>query len=77
MGPGIHYVNLTLAKNFTIKGQTKLQLRMDTFNLFNTKNLGTPTAGITASNFGVITGAVAQSNPGGPRTAQVGLRLTF
>jgi hypothetical protein len=50
---------------------------MDAFNVFNTENLGTPTAGITASNFGVITSAVAQSMPGGPRTAQVGLRFTF
>ena len=70
-GPGLHTVNLTLAKNFPIGGRTKLQVRIDGFNVLNTKNLSNPVTGITASNFGVITAA------GTPRTAQVGARLTF
>ena len=74
-GPGSHTVNMTLAKNFSLTQGTKLQIRIDSFNVFNTKNLNNPTTGITASNFGVITGVV--TGAGTPRTAQIGARLTF
>src|SRR5260221_12406424 len=71
IGPGIHYVNLTLAKNFALVRATKLQVRIDAFNLMNTKNLNNPTNGITSATFGVITSAISNA-PGSPRTAQVG-----
>ena len=72
-GPGSHSVNLTLAKNFNLHARTRLQVRIDGFNILNTKNLSNPVSGITASNFGVITGVPTGSS----RTAQVGARLTF
>ena len=72
-GPGSHSVNLTLAKNFNLHARTRLQVRIDGFNILNTKNLSNPVLGITASNFGVITGVPTGSS----RTAQVGARLTF
>ena len=72
IGPDFKSVNLTVAKNFAVTSRTRLQVRLDAFNLFNNKNLAQPTAGITASNFGVITSVVAVNTPGYPRTAQVG-----
>lgn len=70
-GPGAWNVNATLARNITLTGQTRLQIRVDVFNLFNIKNWNAPNTAINSPEFGRITGAAPA------RTAQVGARLSF
>jgi hypothetical protein len=57
IGPGKPHGEHDAGQNFGLVRATRLQIRVDAFNVFNTKNLNNPTNGITASNFGVITGA--------------------
>ncbi|HKB14118.1 MAG TPA: carboxypeptidase regulatory-like domain-containing protein [Vicinamibacterales bacterium] len=53
-GPGFANVDLSFVKNQTIAATTRLQLRLEIFNLFNRANFGTPTrtvfAGATAND---------------------------
>jgi hypothetical protein len=71
-GPGAWTVDLSLAKNFKIKGESKVQFRADVFNALNHVNFNNPgTGNIASSQFGRITGA------GGMRTMQLGLRFQF
>ena len=58
-GPGYWNVNAALMKNFLFTETTKLQLRMEAFNVFNNVNFqnNTQFAGITATTFGQITSA--------------------
>jgi outer membrane receptor protein involved in Fe transport len=69
--PGRRRVDLTIAKSFTLRGRTQLQVRMESFNAFNWRQYNDPVNTITAANFGRITGVSAT------RTGQVGFRLTF
>lgn len=49
-----------------------LELRAEIFNLFNSGNFAQPVGDLADSEFGQITNTV-----GGPRTVQLGLRVTF
>jgi hypothetical protein len=69
--PGRRRVDLTIAKSFTLRGRTQLQVRVESFNAFNWRQYSDPVTNITAANFGRITGVSAT------RTGQVGFRLTF
>jgi hypothetical protein len=69
--PGRRRVDLTIAKSFTLRGRTQLQVRAESFNAFNWRQYNDPVNTITAANFGRITGVSAT------RTGQVGFRLTF
>src|SRR5215467_8114144 len=55
-GPGFNNVDLSLIKNVDLVGPSRLQLRVEVFNLFNTANFGQPgrTAALSSSSFGVI-----------------------
>ena len=70
-GPGRRRVDLTIAKAFTLRGSTQLQVRFESFNVFNWRQLSNPNTTVTAPTFGQIT-SVAST-----RTGQIGLRLTF
>jgi hypothetical protein len=70
-GPGRRRVDLTVAKQFTLKGSTQLQFRFESFNVFNWRQYNNPVTNVVAGNFGQIT-SVAST-----RTGQIGLRLTF
>ena len=69
--PGRRRVDLTIAKSFTLRGHTQLQVRAESFNAFNWRQYNDPVTNITAANFGRITSVSAT------RTGQVGFRLTF
>ncbi len=69
--PGRRRVDLTIAKTFTLRGRTQLQVRAESFNAFNWRQYSDPVSNITAPNFGAITGVTST------RTGQVGFRLTF
>ena len=84
-------VDLTVRRAFRLRERLALQARADLFNLFNHPNFGPPVNYLTSPQFGQATqmlgaslGAGGQSgglNPlyqiGGPRSAQIALKLLF
>jgi len=70
-GPGRRRVDLTVAKALAVLGHTQLQVRFESFNVFNWPQYNNPVLNVSAPNFGQIT-SVAST-----RTGQIGLRLTF
>jgi len=62
---------MTIAKAFTLRGNARLQVRFESFNVFNWRQFNNPVTNVVAPNFGQIT-SVAST-----RTGQIGLRLTF
>ena len=75
-GPGYWSVNLSVTKGFRLSQTVRLDVRMDAFNAFNRINYANPNTNITSPDFGrILTSTSALS--GGPRTAQLGARLSF
>ena len=74
-GPGYRAVDLAISRSFRLPSNTKLTLRAEGTNVFNTVNLGQPGAsvpsGATSTTFGVIRTANAM------RRLQLGVRVTF
>lgn len=66
-----HQTDVALLKNTKIFERLNIQLRFETYNVFNQVNLGGVTNNLADSNFGRST---TQFNP---RNLQVGARLTF
>jgi hypothetical protein len=61
-------------KNFVLHGNTRLQVRVEMYNVFNNVNYGSPGASFGVplpASFGVITGA------GAMRRIQLGGKLVF
>jgi hypothetical protein len=54
-GPRFQDWDMSLQKNIAFKERYKVQLRADSFNIFNHPNLGTPNANISNGNVGTIT----------------------
>jgi hypothetical protein len=54
-GPRFQDWDMSLQKNIAIKDRYKVQLRADSFNVFNHPNLGTPNATFGNANIGTIT----------------------
>ena len=69
-GPGFKNVNLAVVKLLPVGG-AQLQLRFETFNLFNTTNFNLPDAFLGSPTFGQILSA------GSPRRIQFGVRAVF
>ena len=90
-GFGAIQVDLTLQRQFRLWERLSLQVRADVFNIFNHPNFGNPVNYMSSSLFGQSTqmmGAALGSggdggglNPlyqiGGPRSAQLALKLVF
>jgi len=79
-GPGFANTDLSIIKNTKINGTTRLQLRVEAFDLFNHANLGQPgriaTVGSTA--FGVITNTrFPTGDSGSSRQIQFAVKLLF
>jgi hypothetical protein len=71
-GPGFATFDFAIAKNFRIREGSRLQFRMETFNLFNRTNFNNPNSTVTAgANFGKLLSA------NDPRVLQFGLRFVF
>ncbi len=68
-GPPTKRVDFTLSKNFHFTESVRLQLRAETFNIFNWTNFRTLSLNRTAANFGAVTGVRD------PRTMQFGVKL--
>jgi hypothetical protein len=58
-------------KNIPVGGNTRLQIRVEVFNVFNQVNYGNPNASFGAAAFGSITSA------GSMRQVQLGGKLLF
>ena len=71
-GPMFWNVNLALSKLVGFGANQQLELRLETFNLFNTFNWGPPQDQLTSSRFGRI-----QSQAGAPRIFQFGIKYAF
>jgi len=90
-GFGATQVDLTLRRQFKLRERLSLQARADFFNIFNHPNFGPPTNYLTSPLFGQATQMLGSSlgsggqngglNPlyqiGGPRSAQLALKLQF
>jgi hypothetical protein len=72
---GVKTVDLGITKNFAMPWEGhKLTLRADLFNAFNHVQYGVPSAVITNTNFGAITGLATQYLP---RNIQLSLRYQY
>jgi hypothetical protein len=90
-GFGATAVDLTLRRQFQLHERLSLQARADFFNIFNHPNFGPPVNYMTSPLFGQATQMLGASlgsggqngglNPlyqiGGPRSAQLALKLIF
>jgi hypothetical protein len=70
-GPGFKNVDLGLHKTFATAGSTQVQIRIESFNVFNWVNLRPPNTAQNSSNFGRITAAEAA------RVMQAAVRVSF
>lgn len=70
-GPGINNFDMALLKDTHITGDKLVELRFESFNLFNHAQFLTPSGNINNSVFGIVTGA------GNPRILQVAGKIVF
>jgi hypothetical protein len=71
-GPGVANFDVSLFKNVKINEKISLQIRVESFNLFNRVQFGNPDTNFNSISFGRIS---SQANS--PREFQLGLRLTY
>ena len=81
VGPHFWSVDLAVSRQISVAGMQALELRLETFNLFNTFNWGDPgtdqaaggtIANINSGGFGRIT-----TQAGTPRIIQLGIKYAF
>ena len=79
VGPGTQVVSLSMFKAVPISERVRMQLGVSAGNLFNHPNYATPNLSYGTASFGTISGLQgASSGEGsGPRSLQLGARLTF
>jgi hypothetical protein len=70
-GPGFMTIDLSVFKDFVPRSGTRIQFRIETFNLTNHANFGNPGAALGTSSFGVI------SSAGLARNVQFALKYLF
>lgn len=66
-------VDFSLFKSFSLPASMKVQVRLETFNLFNTPWFGAPNTNVTNAAFGQVTPTQAND----PRNIQLGVRWSF
>jgi len=79
-GPGFSNTDLSLIKNVRLVGTSRLQLRVEAFNLFNRANLGQPgrVATVGSTTFGVITNTrFPTGDSGSARQVQFAAKVLF
>ena len=69
--PGL--IDFSLFKTFALPSRMRLQVRLESFNLFNTPWFGAPNTNVTNAAFGVVTPTQAND----PRNVQIGIRFMF
>ena len=73
VGPPQRQINLSVFKNLTLHGATKLQIRAEGFNITNTANFANPNASFGTAGFGTIT----STGNSIPRQIQFAAKLLF
>jgi hypothetical protein len=80
-GPNYWSVDLAISRTVGVPGMQALELRLETFNLFNTFNWGDPgsneNAGGATANFNSGTFGRITTQAGDPRIIQLGIRYAF
>ena len=72
-GPAIFTLDMGLHKSFALPlAQSRLELRLEAFNVLNRSNFGAPNGNRSATNFGTITSLATT-----PRQLQLGIKLDF
>ena len=72
-GPGSKSMNMSLFRSIVLGGDKRLELRVETFNLFNWVNYGFPAANVgNPATFGRITTTL-----GDPREMQLAVKFYF
>lgn len=70
-GPGLNVVDLALGKSFPTGAGSRLELRVEAYNLFNTPVFNAPDRSLTSATFGQIRGSQLE------REIQLGVRWVF
>ena len=70
-GPNYWTVDLALTKQVALMGQSRLQLRLEAFDLFNRVNYGPPNSIRSSAAFGTITSTYD------PRQMQLGVKVLW
>jgi hypothetical protein len=80
-GPGLFGLNLSLFKHLKITERINAEIRAEAFQITNTPQFSNPTASLTSSNNGFVTGTVGSGSgvngTGGGRAVQLGVKLNF
>jgi carboxypeptidase family protein/TonB-dependent receptor-like protein len=80
-GPGFADVDVSLVKNQPLFGATRLQLRLEVFNLFNRANFSVPTrqvfAGATQDEAPLATAGKMLRTANSSRQVQLGIKVLF
>ncbi len=82
-GPPTYQVDFSVFKNNRITERLNLQLRVEIFNLFNTRDLALPNTSVTGSGLGQVTQTLDVANgapgigTGAPRNVQLAAKLVF
>jgi hypothetical protein len=71
-GPGVSVVDLSVFKQFSLGERSRIDLRIESFNAFNTPNFSAPDSSLGDATFGQIL-----STKGANRAMQVALKYTF
>ena len=71
-GPALYVLDLGLHKGFGLVGRSRLEFRIEAFNVLNKTNFGAPNSNVSATNFGTITGLATPA-----RQLQLGIKFDF
>ncbi len=72
VGPGYFDMDMTLAKSFRLRGERRINFRIEVYNIFNHPNFAVPDTNISDTTFGQISSMAGQ-----PRQFQLALRYEF
>ena len=80
-GPGFATVDMSLVKNHVLRGDTRLQIRLELFNVLNRANFATPTrpvfAGASQNEAPLATAGKVTRTVNSSRQVQLGLKVLF
>ena len=71
-GPGIFNFDMSILRNFTLRGSKSLQVRLEAFNTFNQPVWNDPNTSVTAAQYGQVT-----STRKPMRELQFGVKFSF
>ena len=80
-GPGFASVDMSLVKNQRLRGDTRLQIRLEVFNVLNRANFATPTrpvfAGASQNEAPLATAGKVTRTVNSSRQVQLGIKVLF